>query len=332
MIRRGFCRSLTAFSVLCALACGLRAQSQADSKIALTVNGEAITTDEFYARLQRLSARDFIASINPVRFVNETSGQLVMNSLINERLFLQWAAKTNQMPTDAEILAEVEGLKKQPAIAQLLSIGLLTEDALKFDVRVQRARFNIATTAASVSPKDVETYYKAHLTDYTTPERWGLAALRTSKPDAVAKIEADLKAQKSFSDVVKTYSEDARTRNSGGVLGTVASNDTGLPAPIRDAVKTLKLGEVSPPIRIDVETSPGKKTAIWWFIRLTSKDPPSVRPFEEVKTQVERLALLEQAGGIQVADKKIADYRKQANITINLPGYQNLLPPPKPKP
>ena len=40
-------------------------------------------------------------------------------------------------------------------------------------------------------------------------------------------------------------------------------------------------------------------------------------------------ALLEKAGGIQVADKKIIQFRQQSDIRIKLPGYDSLLASPK---
>lgn len=306
------------------------ARAQGSDKIALSVNGEFVTEAEFYERLQRVRAQDFIASVNPLQMRGENAGQIVLNSLINERLILQWAAKTHQMPTDAEVNDELETLKKRPDVTQAIANNMVKEETLTYDIRVQRARFNLATTAASVTPQEVEAYYKAHVADYTTPERWGLAIIRTAKPPDVAKIQTDLKAGKPFAELAKAYSEDDRTKASGGQLPPIAAKDPALPAPIREAVKTLKIGEVSPPIKIEFEATANRpKVPVWWFVRLTSKEPEAVRAFADVKPQVERLALLERAGGFKVADAKIADYRKQSEIKIRLPGYQGFASPPK---
>ena len=68
---------------------------------------------------------------------------------------------------------------------------------------------------------------------------------------------------------------------------------------------------------------------LYWFIVMKHKEPGTTQPFAVVKVQAEQAALLERAGGIQVADKKIADFRQLSDIKINLPGYEFLLPKQK---
>jgi parvulin-like peptidyl-prolyl isomerase len=326
----GRCRLVPAAALAMVLVGGrqaARAQSGPDRIVAL-VNGDPITEGEFYAQLQLLRAQDFIVSVNPLTLNNETAGQIALNKLINAQLYLQWAAKTKVMPTDAEVEAEVQTLKKQPNVARGLASGLFSEDLLKRDVLVDRARFNIATVAASVSPQDVETYYKAHLSAFATPERWTLEILRTSKADAMPKIQADLKAGKPFAAVAKTYSEDPRSRQPGGAVSTFSANDPTIPAELRAALKALKVGQVTEPVKVNVLSPDRKsKTTSWMLFRLVAREPGHTIPFSEAKTQAERMALLEQAGGLQTADKKIAKFRETAVIKINLPGYQTLAVP-----
>jgi parvulin-like peptidyl-prolyl isomerase len=305
-----------------------QAQGGAD-KIIARVNGDSIMESEFYDRLQRLRAQDFLVSVNPLQLRSETAGQLTLETLITERLILQWAAKTQQMPSDADVNGQLAALEKQPNIAQALANKLISEDMMRNSIRVQRARFNLATTAAAVSPPEVEDYYKKHIAQFTTPERWGLADIRISKSDVVDKAEADLKAGKSFPDVAKAYSDDARTKDNGGTMGLVAAADPSLPAPMKEAIKLLKVGEVTPPLKLEVRDMQGKPATIWFILRLTSKEPESVRSFAEVKEQVEQEALLEKAGGYQVADKKIQQFRQQSDIQVSLPGYQSLASTPK---
>ncbi len=318
--------------IACALLGGAARAQDSPDKIAALVNGDYITVNEFYDRLQRLRAQDFIVSVTPLTVVNEPAGQLTLQKLINERLILQWAAKTKQMPTDAEVNTELEQLKQQPTVAQALAQKSVTEDFLRYSIKVERARFNIATTTASVSPPDVEDYYKRHIAEFSTPERWGLASIRTTNKETETRIEAALKAGKPFSEVAKTYSDDARTKDNGGMMGSFAATDTNLPAPLKAAIQKLKVGEISPPLEFNVRDPQGKTGTIWYFVRLISKEPGKTTPFNAVKDQVERMALLEKAGGYQAADKKIQQFYKDSQIKINLPGYQSLASPTQPKP
>jgi parvulin-like peptidyl-prolyl isomerase len=314
-------------AVMCILVPGA---ARAQNDVVATVNGDSISAAEFYERVQRVNVRDFVISMNPISLRTQTAGQLLLDQMINERLTLQWAGKTNQMPNDAEIAAELERAKAQPQVQQALAAHLVTDDFLKSSIRYQKARFNLATTAASVSPQDVEKYYKDHLAAYSVPERYTLEGFVTVKQPDVAKIQADLKAGKPFADVVKTYCEDANIKARNGAMGTFIATDPSIPAPIREAAAALKEGQVSAPIKLEADQTSSKvKVPVWWFIKMAHREPAAAQPFAVVKAQVEQAALLERAGGIQVADKKIADFRQLSEIKINLPGYEMLLPKPK---
>ena len=63
-------------------------------------------------------------------------------------------------------------------------------------------------------------------------------------------------------------------------------------------------------------------------LRAPTFGPASTPPFGVVQKQAEQSALLEKAGGMKVADKKIDDFRQLSEIKINLPGYEMLLPKP----
>ena len=297
-----------------------RAQGE---KPAAIVNGEIITEQDFFDRLQRLHGQAFVTTNNQLR--PESAGLLVLDALINERLTLQAANRAKVAVTEDEVIADVANLKKQPQVVAGLTGHLFTEEMLKNDIRIQGARFRLATMGVKVSPEEVDKYFKAHIKEYTVPEQWGLSVIRTGNPDVPARIDADLKAGKSFADTAKLYSDDASTKDRGGDIGTIALTDTRIAAELRDAVRPLKLGEVSPTVRLESDAGPGKpKLVTWWRILLRSKEPASVRPFGELKAGLERLALMEKAGGYPAGDKKVADLRSQSEIKVSLPGYEVL--------
>ena len=308
------------------------AQTPGADKIAATVNGETIMEGEFYERLHRVRGQDFIVSLNPPALRNETAGQLVMETLVTERLMVQWATKTKQIPTDAEVNEEFENQKKLPTVVKALADKQITEERLRHNVRIQLIRFNLTTTAVSLSATEVEAYYKAHIANYSTPEKWGLAVLMTRKALDLPKIQADVKADKPFAEIVKTYSEHTATKDKGGALGVVAATDPKLPTPLRDAVKNLKVGDVTPPIKMEASQGPNKpKVTVWWMLRLMSKEAGTMQEFATIRKQVERTALLERAGGYQVVDKKMTEFRKTSKLVIAMPGYEKLFDTPPPK-
>lgn len=307
------------------------ANGDAEGKTVITVNGEAVRQPEVFDRLLRIRAQDFVLSINPPSFKQDLAGHLAVSAIINERLILQWATKTNQLPTDNEVNAEFDKIKTQPNVVLGIEKKLFTEADAKYEIRWQRARFNLATTAVTQSPGDGETFYKAHLANFTAPERWTVSALRMTKEADLPKLKEAIKAGKPFLDILKTYNEDVGLKERNGDFGVLAANDPNIPPQIRDAIKAMKIGQISNPIRVEANAGTGRPKAVNWFVfQLTRIDPQKIQPLTDVKEQCERFALLERAGGIQVADKKITDYRAQSKITIDLPGFDDLLPPKKP--
>ncbi len=299
-----------------------RAKAQGE-KTAAIVNGEIITEAEFFDRLQRLHAQSFVTPNNQLR--GETAGLLVLDMMITERLTLQAANKANLALSDTETATELANLKKQPQVAAGLTAHQFTEEMLKYDIRMQGARFKLATAGVKVTPEEVEKFYKAHIADYTVPEQWGISVIRTGNLDTLAKIDADLKAGKSFAETARLYSEDAATRDKGGDSGVIAATDTRVPLALREAIRPLTPGGVSPAVKLEQDLGPNKpKLVTWWRLLLRTRELESVRPFDDLKRGLERIALIDKAGGYQVGDRKVADLRSQSAVKISLPGYESL--------
>jgi parvulin-like peptidyl-prolyl isomerase len=301
----------------------------ADTSVIATVNSQPITMEEWLRRLQTLRAQDFVASTNPLLFKSASGGQIALISLINTRLLLQYAAKTSLLPGNAEVDAEVEAAKKQPAIQQNLQRKLMTEAQLRSDIVVQKTLYNVATINQSVTPEEVKAYYDRHPELFGRPERWQLALIRVSTQAAADKAMADIQKGTPFATVAAQMTEDAAGRSKGGRLENARGelewfsvNDTRLPDFIREAVKKLKkVGDVTPALQGTFGTPP-KPT--FYILRLLGKEEMNVQPLEQVRAQAERMALLDKVGGLKAVEAKLDEFRKTASIVIKLPGYEDL--------
>ena len=303
-----------------------QALAQGDNVVA-TVNSEKITAAEFYARLQKVKGQDFLVPGNPPGIRSENAGYIILNSMINERLILQLAAKDNLVPTAAELDIDLVPLMKQDNIVKAISDHLVTPEEIKYDVMVQQSRYNLATTRQTVTPAEIQAFYDDNINSYKSPERWVLSAIRTTKIDDAVRVTSELKAGKSFEQTARTYSEDERTRATGGKIGVFDANDKGLPEEIKKAVRDLKVGQFTDPIGVQFDSGTSKQL-VYWIVKLVEKQAAFQRQFADVKTQVTRLATLKKVGGMEVGDKKVADFRKTSDVKINLPGYEPLLNPP----
>lgn len=301
-----------------------QARAQGDKPVA-TINNEPITVAEFFSRLQRVKGSDFLIPTTPPAMRTETAGYIVLNSMINERLILQCAAKNNLTPTDAEINADLATVMKQDPVVRAISEHTVTPDEIKFDLTVQIARFNLATERKLATPEEVEKFYNDHIDGFRIPERWGLSAIRTKKVEDAVTVITELKAGKTFEETARLYSVDERSKSLGGRIGVADANDEKLPAEIRKAVAGLKVNEFTEPLGISFDAGDGNgKTLVYWVVKLTSRSNAITRQLADVREQVQRLATLQKAGGLEKADSKIADFRKSADVKVNLPGYEGL--------
>jgi foldase protein PrsA len=294
-------------------------------EVAAIVNGDRITVQDWIRRMQTLRAQDFLLSLNPVRMKSALGGQIALEGLINSRLITQYATLTSLLPSDADVEAEFQRVKTQPNIADGLTRGLFDEAQVRYDIRVQRALFNMATINQSVTQDEVKAYYDQHPEQWGQPERWQLAAIRVSSKALADKVAGEIKKGVPFATLATQYSEDSISKKAGGEIGTIPVNDPGLPEAVRQAVKPLKVGEITAPIQTMMPVAGGPARPAWFLVRKVGRIEANMRPFESVREDAQRLALLEKAGGLAAAQKKLDDYRKTAKIEIMLPAYKDVL-------
>jgi peptidyl-prolyl cis-trans isomerase D len=142
---------------------------------------------------------------------------------------------------------------------------------------------------STVDAADVKKQYDENAKAYTqAEERTASHILVAVKPDAkdaekaAAKKKAeDLAVQAranpaKFGDLAKQFSQDPGSASQGGDLGSFARGT--MVKPFEDAAWAMKVGDISDPVQTDFG---------WHVIKLTGITPAKVRPFDEVKGQIE---------------------------------------------
>jgi peptidyl-prolyl cis-trans isomerase D len=143
--------------------------------------------------------------------------------------------------------------------------------------------------SVSVDAAEVRQYYEANAKQYGQEEQRSAAHILIAvKPDAsdadkaAAKKKADdIAAQAKanpakFAELAKQYSEDPGSAPQGGELGALPRGS--LEKNFEDAEWKLKVGEIAGPVLTDFG---------WHVIKLTGITPAKMRPFDEVKAQIE---------------------------------------------
>jgi peptidyl-prolyl cis-trans isomerase SurA len=181
----------------------------------------------------------------------------IVNFLIDEKLISQ------AFPvTDAEVEQEINSIQSNNHIDRNQLRAALAEQGFSFDeyfelIRVSASKRNLIDrdirTKVSISDEDVKNYFYTHYnpTDqgnrsytlrlifispqtYKTPE-----ATRDAAQSALKAVQSG----ESFEEVAKRVSDDA-SASSGGDLGTLKEDQ--MSPQIRDHIRGLKIGEVSP--------------------------------------------------------------------------------------
>ena len=141
----------------------------------------------------------------------------------------------------------------------------------------------------TVDDKTAEDYYNMHQDEFTYPEERECSHILVKKSDeqqkTVAAIEQGLKDGKSFEELAKEYSDDANTKNDGGVMGKYQKGK--LAANLDAALFELKnVGDVSKVIYDQFGAH---------FIKLTGITVAHVPAFKDIKDDVVKAAVNEQA-------------------------------------
>ncbi len=142
---------------------------------------------------------------------------------------------------------------------------------------------------SALDPAEVKTQYDNNLKTYTkAEERDASHILIAVKPDAKPEDKAaarkkaeDVYAQAKanpakFGELAKQYSQDPGSAAQGGNLGAFGRGN--MVKPFDDAVFAMKVGDIIGPVETDFG---------YHVIKLNAINPAKVRPFDEVKAQIE---------------------------------------------
>jgi peptidyl-prolyl cis-trans isomerase SurA len=276
------------------------AGAPAVDRVVASVDGDPITMRE---------VKDFAAQhgqpIDTDDFATSETAKTAVKALIGEKLLEQEVKKYDDKIDEEQVDKYITRLRMERHLseaefrAQLQASGMTDEELRK------RARLDLekammieqeVRAKISVSDAAIETYYDAHKADFTiVKERLKLAQILIAlppNPTAAQVADAQKKAATiraralkgdDFGDLARAYSDDV-SKSDGGELGWFA------PADINDAilaaVKPLKTGEVSAPVR----TSHGIH-----IVKLEEHEVPGVVPLSEVKEQIRNELVDEQS-------------------------------------
>ncbi len=157
------------------------------------------------------------------RLFNSLNGT-VMDFLIKAYWYQEEAARLHITVTPAQIQAAFlkarnQQFKTQASFNAFLTQTGQTKQDILFRVRINQLFMKLeAKHAMPITPAAIAAYYKAHTSQFGTPETRNLRIVRTNSAAQAAAAKAALRKGRSWAAVAKKFSVDTATKNSGGLL------------------------------------------------------------------------------------------------------------------
>lgn len=319
MNRRGnllFAAVLTAATLLAGTA---PSRAEVLERILAIVNDEVITEQDLQivmapvvAQLRTAySDREFEDQVTRIR------GEF-LNKLIEDKLVLSEARRLKVIVQDPEVeqmLADVRNkFPTREIFLRAIEEQGLTEKKLftRFQEQLMAQKlvnFEVKSRV-SVSPGEINEYYRSHEGDFSRGDRVRLEQIlvrvgsRTEEEAAqfAASLRQQIAGGKSFSELASAYSEGSEAKD-GGQMGWIERGQ--LMGEIDEKVFALSAGEVTEPIR---------STLGYHLFRVVERETTSLRPLEEVRDEIQDILFKQKLR--KRLESWIADLKKNAYISI----------------
>ncbi|MBS1704432.1 MAG: SurA N-terminal domain-containing protein [Armatimonadetes bacterium] len=293
-------------AVFTGIGCGNR--SGGSGGTLATVNGEAITLDQFRKYLETKSTVTIVTGNGQIgnAKVSQTLGFQALQDLIQQRLLLQMAKDRSMEPTDKDIEAEIEFQKKlNPNFFKELSAAGLTVDDIRTRVKVDLARERLVTEGVKISTEEATKYWKDHPSEFLNPATASALVIFVKAESGKKQVDSELANGQAFADVAKRRSELPRAKQNPRYPQNVLER---MPGPIRAALEKTDVARQTDWIQL----TDG-------FAKFYVEEKTPAKPIPMDETQLERLRRqLAMQRGLKRTDldTTLLNKYKQAKISI----------------
>lgn len=236
---------------------------------------------------QRITSAEFVNRIKNALIMEQLQGSIINSSFATGYDVESFFKIQNQQRDANTMTVAIPTLTEQPSDAEISSYYQQHQAQFQIpeQLSVEYVELSLPELAKKVAVTDekLKIFYDEQKDSYTTPERRKISHILfmvNDKIDDKTALEKALKAKqelatKDFATVAKEVSEDKLTAKTGGDLGLF--NAGAMEKPFEDAASTLKLGEVSNPV---------KSKFGYHLIKVTELVAGDLKSFDSVKDEV----------------------------------------------
>ena len=240
------------------------AQQQLD-KIIAVVNDEVITQNELNNRINYF-VKQLKIDKNDTSKIKALTKQ-VLERIILSRIQLQMAAQIGITIDDINLNRMIEQIAKSNNIALSELKKTLSQDGINFayfreqtreDLIIKQLQQRVVANKINISDQEIQRFVDNNLNKNNKNEKYKIQHILINTPESASPGElnkAKEKAEQILSEINKgtdfktlaMQKSDGRNALKGGDLGWRTSNE--LPESFTDAIKAIKIGETSVPIK-----------------------------------------------------------------------------------
>ena len=266
------------------------------SRPAAVVNGTKITEAELNKRLRESTGKQVLANLIETQIIRDA--------------FIKVGLQITKEDTDqaiAESFGSMDAFRQRAAQA-----GINPEEFIKEALEPRIMLEKLATRDVTVTDVELQGFYTKNKVRYDVAEKITIRQCVVPDKATADKVVDALKKGGDFAAVVKQYSTDPGTRETGGLVPDIDAS--GIRPPLSDIVKQLKEGAYSEPLQVGTE---------WLVVKLEKRQGAEKRTFDQVKTEVQRDYLRDKLTP-EVITALRTKLRTEAKVNVVAPEFQSL--------
>lgn len=287
---------------------GMRTRyKQREKEVVVSVNGQHITKNMFYRRLEL------------------AAGPSVIRDMVRENLILQFARENNLLPSKEEVEKQYAELSRDPEFSRTLAQTGQTPEEFKSALRIRMAQTAVINKGVTVTEDEIRKYYQRNIdpknpqATFYTPEMAQVAVIVTAKEEDAKKALEAIRNGEAFDKTAEKYSVDISKKN-GGLMPPVyreRSNLTKVPG-MEDAIFRMRIGE---------QIGPVKYANAWWIIRCLDKKAAITKPLEQVREEARLGTMLAKGlpANAESVEKRFEEYQNRAQVQAFWPQYREIV-------
>lgn len=257
--------------------------------IAVLITVIIISASIFYSQGQVVARinDETISKEDLYNLLVEQNGQTALDTLIDQSIIKQEAAKQKIVISEQTIDKEIEELEQSYGSEEEFNTALTTYgttlEQVKEDLAVSLMVEKLLEPEISITEEEMKTYFEEHKEEFATAEKVQASHILTASEEEAKKVKEKLDAGEDFATLAKEYSTDTATSEQGGDLGLFAKGD--MVAEFEEVAFSLEAGSISALVKTEYG---------YHIIKVVEKQAAKEANYEDSKAEIKELLFQEE--------------------------------------